>query len=208
MKQAIVVLLCLVATFHTLAQEESEEKIIQFSGMVVTGDSLVPVPLVTVYRDRDQRGTVSDFYGFFSLPAVNGDTIVFSSIGYTPARYVIPEEIADNRISIVQFMQRDTVNLPVTYVYPWPAPQKFKEAFLALDLPDDEVERARKNLESMLIYEKTIALGADGSENYKMAMRQRADALYYQGGTPPISLLNPIAWAQFIQAWRNGDFKQ
>jgi hypothetical protein len=32
--------------------------------------------------------------------------------------------------------------------------------------------------------------------------------LYYAGGTPPINLFNPIAWAQFLQAWQNGEFKR
>lgn len=194
-----------------LAQDTSKvekERIIQFSGVAVTGDSLMPVPMVTVFRERDSRGTVADFYGFFSLPAHNGDTIVFSSIGYSTARFVIPKEIEDNRLSIVQFLKKDTINLPVTFIYPWPAPTNFKEEFLALNLPDDEVERARKNLASIMLYEKTVVIGADGSENYKMAMRRRADQLYYQGGTPPISILNPINWAKFIEAWKNGDLKK
>jgi hypothetical protein len=32
--------------------------------------------------------------------------------------------------------------------------------------------------------------------------------LYYSGGTPVINLFNPIAWAQFIQAWQNGAYKK
>jgi hypothetical protein len=198
-------------TYTGLAQDTTQvlqERIIQFSGVAVTGDSLVPVPLVTVFREKDSRGTVADFYGFFSLPAHNGDTIVFSSIGYRTAKYIIPEEFDNNRLSIVQFLKKDTINLPVTFIYPWPAPTKFKEDFLALDLPDDEVERARKNLESIMLYERTVVIGADGSENYKMAMRRRADELYYQGGTPPISIFNPINWAKFIESWKNGDLKR
>jgi hypothetical protein len=28
------------------------------------------------------------------------------------------------------------------------------------------------------------------------------------GQLPKNNLLNPIAWAQFIQAWKNGDFRR
>ncbi|MFT5185666.1 MAG: hypothetical protein ACI84C_002814 [Flavobacteriales bacterium] len=198
-------------SISVLAQDTTlveSERIIQFSGVAVTGDSLMPVPLVTVFRQRDSRGTVADYNGFYSLPAHNGDTIIFSSIGYRTARFIIPEDLEDNRLSIVQFLQTDTINLPVTFIYPWPAPLNFKEEFLALNLPDDEIEIARKNLESIMLYEKTVIIGADGSENYKMAMRRRADQLYYQGGIPPITILNPINWAKFIQAWKNGDLKK
>jgi hypothetical protein len=32
--------------------------------------------------------------------------------------------------------------------------------------------------------------------------------LYQQGGMPTINLTNPIAWAQLLQAWRNGAYKK
>jgi hypothetical protein len=32
--------------------------------------------------------------------------------------------------------------------------------------------------------------------------------LYQQGGMPTVNLMNPIAWAQFLQAWRNGTYKK
>jgi hypothetical protein len=51
-------------------------------------------------------------------------------------------------------------------------------------------------------------LGPDGAQsfNYQMALDQTR--LYYSGGTPAINLFNPIAWAQFIQAWKSGKLKK
>ena len=49
--------------------------VVQLTGVVVEGDSLGPVPFATVYRARDQRGTITDEYGFFAIPARVGDTI-------------------------------------------------------------------------------------------------------------------------------------
>ena len=34
--------------------------VVQLTGVVVEGDSLGPVPFATVYRERDQRGTITD----------------------------------------------------------------------------------------------------------------------------------------------------
>jgi hypothetical protein len=31
--------------------------------------------------------------------------------------------------------------------------------------------------------------------------------LYQQGQMPSGSLLNPVAWAQFVNAWKKGKFK-
>ena len=49
--------------------------VVQLTGVVVEGDSLGPVPFATVYRARDQRGTITDEYGFFAIPARVGDTV-------------------------------------------------------------------------------------------------------------------------------------
>lgn len=190
------------------AQKESSAHIVQVSGIIVTGDSLSPVPLSTVYRLRDMRGTVSDMVGFFSLPAKAGDTLVFSNIGNISTEYVIPEVVTENRISLVQFLRPDTIQIDVAQIFPWPHPSKFKQEFLALNASNNEYELGRKNLEAILLYDKMSVMHADGSENYRRAVQQQADRMYYNGQANPISLLNPIAWAQFIQAWRNGDFRR
>jgi hypothetical protein len=47
----------------------------------------------------------------------------------------------------------------------------------------------------------------DASLNYKMVAANQQSKLYYAGQVPRNNLLNPIAWAQFIQAWKEGKFK-
>jgi hypothetical protein len=210
MPRLVVVFLVLLIGGTAAAQKDSlpDPEVVQFSGLVVTGDSLNPVPLATVYRQRDRRGTVTDFFGFFTLPAFVGDTIVISNVGYQSARFVIPKEVDDQRLQVVQFLKTDTITLSTAQVYPWPHKSKFKQEFMALEVGDNEYERARKNLEAIVMQDGMMAIGTDGSENYKIAMRQQADKLYYEGQAPPLSILNPVAWAQFIQAWRNGDLKR
>lgn len=48
----------------------------------------------------------------------------------------------------------------------------------------------------------------NGQANYRYAMQQYLTKVYTAGQYPTISLLNPIAWAQFIDAWRKGKFKK
>ena len=40
--------------------------LIQFSGVIVTRDSLKPVPFTNIFIKNSHRGTMTDFYGFFS----------------------------------------------------------------------------------------------------------------------------------------------
>lgn len=187
---------------------EDANDVVQFSGIVVTGDSLSPVPFVTVYRTRDAKGTITDTKGFFSIPVLKGDTVRFSSIGYVPTQMNISDTLSANRYNVVQFLGVDTVMVATTFIYPWPTKQKMKEEILALRLEDDQAERARKNLESIMMYNRMAEMGMDGSENYKVAMQQQAQRISYAGQAPPQNIFSPIAWAQFIRAWQDGAYKK
>jgi hypothetical protein len=51
------------------------------------------------------------------------------------------------------------------------------------------------------------SLPADAREAANYYLKQSATKYYYQGQAPPQNIFNPIAWADFIQAWKRGDFK-
>ncbi len=195
---------------HLLAQEEEDiaEELVQFSGVIVTSDSLIAIPLAHIIVIHSHRGTISDFSGYFSFVAKKLDTVEFSAIGYKPDRYIIPDTITNNRYSLIQLMSTDTIYLTETVIYPWPTRQQFKEAFLTLKIPDDDLEIARKNLDSRKLRAKAENLAADGSVNFKYLVDNQVQKLYYNGQTQPITILNPFAWAKFIKSWKEGDFKR
>ena len=191
-----------------LAHSQTDKDLIQFSGIIVEQDSLRPVPFVNIMVKGNNRGTMSDYFGYFSFVAQGNDTIIFSSVGYKKASYIIPDSLSTNKYSLIQVLRGDTILLKETVIYPWPTKEQFKEAFLKLDVPDDDMERARKNLARAEMKERMDGMPMDGSMNYNYAMQQQYSRLYYAGQLPPNNLLNPIAWAKFIQAWKNGDFKK
>jgi len=154
------------------------------------------------------RGTVSDFSGYFSFVAKKRDTVEFSAVGYKTGRFIIPDTINNNRYSMIRVMSADTIYLSETVIYPWPTKEQFKEAFLTLDIPDDDLEIARQNLNPKQLLAKAENLPAEGSVNFKYLMNEQVDKLYYNGQTQPITVLNPFAWAKFIKAWKEGDFKR
>ncbi|MFZ6051553.1 carboxypeptidase-like regulatory domain-containing protein [Halocola ammonii] len=208
MRQLLIFTLFILLPALAFSQEQDSEEVVQFSGVVVTGDSLLPVAYTTVALKSTNRGTMTDDYGFFTLPAFKGDTIRFSGVGYKAVEYTIPDTLESKRYSVVQVLRKDTVQIPTTFVYPWPTPEQFKEEFLALELYEDEVERARKNLDPEEMYSDMMEMGMDSQEAYRYTMRKRREDFQYAGQAPPIQVLNPIAWAKFIRAWRDGDFKR
>jgi len=181
--------------------------LIQFSGVIVTGDSLNKVPYVNIIITNSRRGTISDFFGYFSFVAQERDTIQFSAVGFKKAQFVIPDSLSINRYSLIQLMVRDTILLPETFIYPWPTKEQFRQAFMNLNIPDDDLERAKKNLELAEMRDRYKATGMDASMNFTHAMQEQSTKLYYAGQNPPIGLLNPIAWVKFIEAWKKGELK-
>ena len=192
----------------TLPSGESFEQVIQISGMIVTGDSLRPLPYATVYRIRDERGTMTDPSGFFSIPALAGDSISISSVGYISMEFVVPLDMEIPRLSVVQSMSRDTIALNEAFVYPWPTRDRFREDFLALEIAQDVYSIGQERLDPMQLYDRLFEVGQDAGGAYSQSMRERSDAAYTQGQLPQVNLLNPIAWAQFIQALRSGSLKR
>ncbi len=207
MKKILFVLLVLSFPILLMAQN-NDSVLVQFSGVVVTADSLIPVPFTTVAIKNQWRGTITDFYGFFSFVAAKHDTIEFTAIGFKKARYIIPDTLKQNHYSLIQMMSRDTITLREAVIYPWPTKEQFKSAFMALRVPDDAMSRAQKNLSRHEMASVAKNIKMDGQSNQMYAQNLEQNRLYYAGQLPPNNWLNPIAWMKFISAWKNGDFIQ
>jgi len=185
-----------------------DKALVQFTGITITADSLAPVSFAKIAVKTTRTGTTADAMGYFSFVAHIGDTILFNALGYKPASFIIPDTIHHRRYSLIQLMTADTLTLPVAIIFPWPTYEEFKEAFLNLDIPDDDLERARKNLAASKIMMMADQLPMDGRMNYNNYIQNQTSKLYYFGQQQPFSIFNPFAWAQFIKAWKEGKFKQ
>ncbi len=195
----------------TSAQTDSTQLItgvVQVSGLVVTGDSLMPIPFSTVYRARDAGGTMTDPQGFFSIPVLEGDTLRFSSTGFITREVVITAGGELNRISLVQPMSRDTVMINNAYIYPWPSRDAFRKEFMALGLDEDAYTIGQQAINPFDIYDRLIDVGLDGQALASQDAREVALEYSNLGGIPTTNLLNPVAWVQFLKALKNGDLKR
>lgn len=208
MKTFLGLFFLLLFTLHEAAAQQKESDLVQFSGLVVSSDSLDPVPYVNIRIKGHNRGTISDYYGFFSLVARKGEIVQFSAVGFKGSQYRIPDTLKRNHYSMVQIMTNDTILLRETVIYPWPTPEQFKRAFVQNTVPDDDLTIAQKNLNKMEMRERARQMPMDGSMNYRNYMDNQVGKLYYYGQAQPISVFNPFAWAEFIKAWKRGDFKK
>jgi hypothetical protein len=139
---------------------------------------------------------------------LKGDRITFSSIGFKNRSIEIPRSLAENQYSVIQLLVSDTAYLPATILKPRPTREQFERDFVNNNVPDDLYETARKNTDEAQRRILLNSLPADGREAVNYQLRQQANKAYYSGQVPPMNILNPAAWAEFIQAWKRGDFKK
>ncbi len=184
----------------------SNTTLIQFSGVVLDQDSLTPIPFVSIIIKGTNRGSLTNFHGFFSLILNPGDELEFHSVSHKERTYKISDTLKQKYYYAIQVLTKDTFQLEAINVYPWPSKEDFKRAFLALDLNETDADRAARNIESEASTYLERNQTASASENYKYVMQAYYTKVYTMGQQPSISLLNPVAWASFIDSWRKGKF--
>ena len=207
MKFKTLFFLILTLLSHHTVNGQNDGDYIQFSGIVVSEDSLKPVPFCSIIDKITNRGTTSDYFGYFSFVASKGDSITFSSIGYKKNTFTIPDTLSSNKYSLIQVMYSDTIMLKTAVIYPWPSKEQFAKAFVETEIPNDDYQRAMNNLSRSQLNERMEFTPMDGAMNFKWQQQQIQSKLYYAGQYAPNSLLNPFAWTKFIEAWKRGDFK-
>jgi len=193
--------------YNTLAQNQNNN-VIQLSGVLLSSDTITPVPFANVIIKSTGRGTMTDYFGFFSIVVKKKDEIVFSAMGFKNSTYIIPDTLSLSRYSLIQILTVDTICLKEAVIYPWPTYEQFKKAFVKMTIPDDNYEKAVKNFVMIVnMKNKWEDYPMDANMNYNNFVNQKISKLYYAGQLPPNNLLNPFAWAAFIKAWQEGKLK-
>jgi hypothetical protein len=187
--------------------ETARDSVVQLYGVIMTADSLVGIPAVSVMVKGQNRGTITNNQGVFSIVVLKGDQVEFTHVSYKPKTIAIPRNMEGNQYSVVQLMVQDTVYLPATIIRPRPSAEQFARDFVNTKVPDDDIEIARRNTDETKrrILMKTTP--GDGQEATNIQFNNIAKKAVYSGQIPPMNIFNPSAWADFIQAWKRGDFK-
>ncbi len=211
MKRFLRYILIIAFFFPVAAKAQFEnfkDSVVQLFGVVMTADSLKGIPSVSIVVKGQNRGTITNEGGVFSIVVLKGDAVEFSSVGYKPQLVSIPKDLQGNQHSIIQLMVNDTVYLPATIIKPRISREQFDRDFVSTKIPDDDITIARNNNNQATRRLLMSSLPSDGREASSQYLRQSANKLYYTGQVAPQNIFNPFAWNEFIKAWKRGDFKK
>lgn len=196
--------------FQTSSAQKGED-IVEVSGVIMTGQgaNMSPVPFVTVALEDSKRGSYANYEGLYSIVVRKGDTLSFTAVGFERVDYPVPKDIEGLRYTVNIRLTATDIDLDEVVIFPWPSREHLKIEFLAMQ-PSKALrleDIARENLEQ----EKLLSMGEkmkmDGNENADYYLRKQARDFSYQGQIAPQPIFNPVAWSQFFQAWKRGDFE-
>jgi hypothetical protein len=190
------------------AQSDEKVNIIHLTGRTLSENS-EPVPYVHIILVNKKVATASDLQGTFNFPAEVNDTILFRAVGFKYTTLIVKDTFPIKYPYIPIVMQEDTIQLRELVIRPWQGNyERFKQAVLSYKLPITELDRAEKNLNMMDLKALLINTPPTPSMTFRNTMKVYNDRLYWAGQLPPVSITNPLAWAQFFKALKNGDFKK
>jgi len=208
-KYIIIYIVFTVAGLYTLS---AQELLVQWTG-IVRNDLLQPVPFAYIYVQKDLRSTMTNQRGMFTITTYPGDTLFVSCLGYKPLKIPVPNiSFEDSRHYIKDIIiEEDPIMLSELVVLPWRTYREFKEAFMALELPEDDLQRAYRNIAVIQeqIYAAISNRPASPNSNFRDMVNNRTTRMMTYGHMyPTYSITNPFAWAQFFQALQNGEFRR
>ncbi len=198
----------LVVSSFSSAVAQTNQQIIQFSGVVLGSDSTNGIQGVHLYVPKARRGTTTNPYGYFSMPVLAGDSIIVSAVGYKKQFYAIPFDKGENITKFFE-LEIDTTLLEEVSILPYPTEREFKEAVLAFQLPSDI--RSQDNMSEDILAMMMANLPADGGETYNTFLNQQfyqTHNRHYYNPNPISTFLNPFAWSKLIKSIKRGDFKK
>jgi hypothetical protein len=132
------------------------------------------------------------------MPAVVGDSVVISAVGYVRQHYIIPNSPSDYMTIMVEMVQ-DVTYLKEFQIMAMPTEEMFKEAILALNIDFNQNGIDQKNLNAELLALMLRTTPMDGAANYRYYIDQWSTSASDKFQPRMNPFLNPFNWARFIR---------
>lgn len=160
---------------------------------------------VGVVSFKLKRGVLSENTGIYSITSTPGDTILFKALGFKKQIVIIPPSFEGRRFNVDIVLSMDTIPIENVVVMPWKSYSEFIKDMTSPSPIDPEIENMNKNIESV---RSAIANQVDvritPEAGYRYAMQQNFNMTATRNQYPVNNLLNPFAWAKFINGLKGG----
>jgi hypothetical protein len=198
----------LLLVFLPLKGQTSEpERFVQVSG-IITDANNYPVSGVAVISKKLRRGAISERTGIYSITSTPGDTIFFRALGFKRYHTVIPPDYNSRHCMVDMVLELDTIPIEEVTIMPWKTYNEFIRDMTKEKPVDPLIENMNDNLASVYVaVSNQTGVSVTPEAGFRYAMQQNFNALATRGQFPVNNLLNPFAWAKFINGVKHGLLK-
>lgn len=180
------------------AQPQTKNDVVELTGIVINADSLTPISQVSVTFSGSNNGTSTKENGCFRIEVLKGDTVYFSHVSYTTQYIVIPKNLQESELTVIQKLILASSVLPVVKVSLM-SPSQFARDFVNHTMSDSSYETAQNNTSTLKRRALMFSTPTDGQETTKMRFESIAIQSIHQRQIPPFRYLDAYTWFKFIQ---------
>jgi hypothetical protein len=201
-------IISIILSFQALnGQFIEKEKFVQVNG-IISDELRMPVAGVGVVSKKLRKGAISERTGIYSITSTPGDTIFFRALGYKRYYTIIPESYADYQCKVDIVLDIDTISIAEVTILPWKTYNDFIKDMTKEKKIDPRIENMNDNIAAIYVAianQSSYKLSPEAG--YKYAMDQNFNAMSTRNQFPVNNLLNPFAWAKFVNGIKHGLFK-
>lgn len=198
----------LFLSFFTVTGQKNETgRYVQVSG-IITYESDKTVPGVAVISRKLRKATVSERSGIYSITSTPGDTIYFRALGFKRYHTIIPVDYELKNCKVDIDLEIDTIPIDEITILPWKSYNDFIKDMTKEHPVDPIIQNMNDNIASIYIAianQNNVKISPEAG--YKYAMEQNFMTMSTKNQYPVNNLLNPFAWAKFINGIKHGLFK-
>jgi hypothetical protein len=188
-------------------QALSQEKFFQVSGIITDEDNRA-LTNVGVVSMKLKRGALSEGTGIYSIISTPGDTILFKALGFKKKFVILPRVYEDKRFNLDVVLHPDTIPIENVVIIPWKTYSEFIKDMTKETPVPPEIENMNRNIESVsAAVSNSVGVQISPEAGYRYAMNENFDLKAVGHQYPANNLLNPFAWAKFINGVKHGLFK-
>jgi hypothetical protein len=198
----------IIVSFQSLTgQSTAPERFVQVSG-IITDELHMPVAGVAVISKKLRKGAVSERTGIYSITSTPGDTIYFRALGFKRYHTIIPESYEDKHCKVDIVLDIDTISISEVTIFPWKNYSEFIKDMTKERPVDPIIQNMNDNIASIYVaIANQTNTTVSPEAGYRYAMEQNFSANATKNQFPINNLLNPFAWAKFVNSIKNGLFK-
>lgn len=163
MKSFLFLLMCANLPLLLMGQQHEERDIIGLNGVLLTSDSLKPIPDAEVFSRENFLGTFTDSKGNFTLAVVLGDTLLFSSMGYSDKLVVVNDSLLAIKPPVKIFMSLDTLEISEVVIHAFWNYSRFRQKILNMKSRTYPFDISKDLKKYPLLYKKpSTGISAEG----------------------------------------------